>query len=90
MFVVGQAIGPTMGTTSADRIKLYNGDAAMLAARLEAMHDASQILWPPSLPRQRSRLIHESSRRNVRPPGERTSLLRTQFPKLRGIDAAGR
>jgi hypothetical protein len=40
-FVVGQAVGLQMGTTSADYIKLYNGDAAMLAGSLEAIQAAS-------------------------------------------------
>ena len=43
-FVVGQAIGLTMGTTSADYIKLYNGDATMLAESLEAIRNASAVI----------------------------------------------
>lgn len=43
-FVVGQAVGLTMGTTSADYIKLYNGDAAMLTASFEAIQNASAAL----------------------------------------------
>lgn len=49
-FVIGQAIGLTMGTTSADYIKLYNGDAAMLAASLEAIQNASAVLLAAILP----------------------------------------
>lgn len=49
-FVVGQAIGLTMDTTSADYIKLYNGDAAMMAASLEAIQNASAVLLAAILP----------------------------------------
>ena len=49
-FVVGQAAGLEMGTTSADYIKLYNRDAAMLAESLEAIQNASTVVLAAILP----------------------------------------
>jgi hypothetical protein len=43
-FVVGQAVGLEMGTTSADYIKLYDGNPDMLAESLEAIQDASAVI----------------------------------------------
>jgi antirestriction protein ArdC len=43
-FVVGQTLGLQMGTTSADYIKLYNGDPQMLAQSLEAIQSVSAVI----------------------------------------------
>lgn len=43
-FVVGQAVGLQMGTTSADYIRLYNGDVAVLMESLEAIQNASAVI----------------------------------------------
>jgi antirestriction protein ArdC len=48
-FVVGQAIGLEMGTTSADYIQLYQGDAAMLMDSLEAIQNASAVILRATL-----------------------------------------
>jgi hypothetical protein len=52
-FVVGQAVGLQMGTTSADYITLYNGSAEMLTESLEAIQSASAILLSTLLPSPR-------------------------------------
>jgi hypothetical protein len=49
-FVVGQAVGLQMGTTSADYIKLYNGNPEMLAESLEAIQSASAVILAAILP----------------------------------------
>jgi hypothetical protein len=49
-FVVCQAVGLQMGTTSADYIKLYEGNPEMLAERLEAIQNASAIILAAILP----------------------------------------
>lgn len=49
-FVVGQAVGLQMGTTSADYIRLYNGDVAMLMESLEAIQNASAVILTAILP----------------------------------------
>ncbi len=49
-FVVGQAVGLQMGTTSADYIALYNGNAEMLAESLEAIQHASATILAAILP----------------------------------------
>lgn len=49
-FVVGQAVGLQMGTTSADYITLYNGDVAMLMESLEAIQNASAVILTAILP----------------------------------------
>lgn len=43
-FVVGKGIGLEMGSTSADYIHLYNGNAGMLAESLEAIRNASKAI----------------------------------------------
>jgi antirestriction protein ArdC len=44
-FIVGEAVGLTMGTSSSDYIQLYAGDASILLDSLEAIqHSASTIL----------------------------------------------
>lgn len=49
-FVVGQAVGLQMGTTSADYITLYNGNAEMLTESLEAIQRASAAILAAILP----------------------------------------
>jgi hypothetical protein len=43
-FIVGQAIGLEMGTSSSDYIQMYNGDAALLAESLEVIQRASAVI----------------------------------------------
>jgi len=49
-FVVGQAVGLEMGTTSADYIKLYDGNPDMLAESFEAIQTASTAILTAILP----------------------------------------
>lgn len=49
-FVVGQAVGLQMGTTSAEYIKLYEGNQEMLAESLEAIQHASAVILAAILP----------------------------------------
>ena len=49
-FIVGQAAGLQMGTASADYIKLYSGDAAILAQSLEAIQNTSAVILAAILP----------------------------------------
>ena len=49
-FVVGQAVGLQMGTTSADYITLYCGNAEMLAESLEAIQHTSATILAAILP----------------------------------------
>jgi hypothetical protein len=49
-FVVGKAAGLQMGTTSADYITLYNGNAELLAESLEAIQNASTTILTAILP----------------------------------------
>jgi hypothetical protein len=43
-FVVGKAVGPTMGSASADYIHLYHGDASLLAESLEVIQQTSAVI----------------------------------------------
>jgi len=43
-FIVGNAIGLSLATASADYIKLYNGNAEMLSESLEAISRASTMI----------------------------------------------
>jgi antirestriction protein ArdC len=43
-FIVGKAIGLQTGTAAADYIRLYNGNAALLAESLEAVQRASALI----------------------------------------------
>jgi hypothetical protein len=49
-FVVGQAVGLHMGTTSADYIALYSGNVEMLTGSLEAIQHASATILAAILP----------------------------------------
>lgn len=52
-FVVGQAVGLRMGTTSADYITLYHGNPEMLAESLEAIQHASAAILAAIRPETR-------------------------------------
>ena len=43
-FVVGQAIGLEMGTSSSDYIQMYSGNAALLAESLEVIQRTSAVI----------------------------------------------
>jgi hypothetical protein len=44
-FVVGKAAGLETGTASADYIRLYHGNASLLAERLEVIQQASAVIF---------------------------------------------
>jgi hypothetical protein len=43
-FVVGKAVGLITGTASADYIKLYQGNASMLAESLEVIQQTANVI----------------------------------------------
>jgi hypothetical protein len=43
-FVVGKALGLEMGSTSADYIQLYHGNASLLAESLEVVQQTSAVI----------------------------------------------
>ena len=43
-FIVGQAVGLELGTSSADYIQLYHGNAALLAESLEVIQRTSAVI----------------------------------------------
>jgi hypothetical protein len=49
-FIVGTAVGLDMSTSSADYIKLYNGDSELLKASLEAISRASREILAAVIP----------------------------------------
>ena len=61
-FVVGQAVGLEMGTTSADYIQIYNGNATILTESLEAIQNSSAIILSAISPKQRPKKIQNVAR----------------------------
>jgi hypothetical protein len=51
-FVVGQAIGLEMGTSSSDYIQMYSGNAALLAESLEVIQRTSTVILAALQPPQ--------------------------------------
>jgi hypothetical protein len=53
-FVVGKAVGLTMGSTSADCIHLYHGNASLLTESLEVIQQAAAVILAALEPSQKT------------------------------------
>ena len=62
-FVVGQAIGLEMGTSSSDYIQMYNGDTTLLAESLEVIQRTSAVILSALQPPQLEKAVPQASNR---------------------------